>query len=79
MSAKRFPLSMLALVYMLAVVGCVNPYIRALRDLNVKGQGKKRPWIQIMATRKRLTFVVCRTCHMDIHTGQPLTQHASTA
>ena len=43
-------------------------HIRPLRDLNVKGQGKKRPWIQIMATRKRLTLVVWRTCHMDIYT-----------
>ena len=45
-------------------------HIRALRDLNVKGQGKKRPWIRIMAARKRKTLVVCQPCHVDIHAGR---------
>ena len=45
-------------------------HIRALRDLNVKGQGTKPKWVQIMAARKRKTLVVCRTCHMDIHHGR---------
>ena len=51
-------------------------HIRALRDLNVKGQGTKPKWVQIMAARKRKTLVVCRTCHMDIHHGRsnPQTQ-----
>ena len=45
-------------------------HIRALRDLNVKGQGKKRPWVQIMAARRRKTLVVCHPCHVDIHAGR---------
>ena len=45
-------------------------HIRALRDLNVKGQGTKPKWVQLMAARKRKTLVVCRTCHMDIHHGR---------
>ena len=45
-------------------------HIRALRDLNVKGQREKPQWVQIMAARKRKTLVVCRTCHMDIHHGR---------
>ena len=45
-------------------------HIRALRDLNVKGRRPKPQWVQIMAARKRLTLVVCRTCHMDIHHGR---------
>ena len=45
-------------------------HIRALRDLNVKGQREKPTWVQLMATRKRKTLVVCRTCHMDIHYGR---------
>ena len=45
-------------------------HIRALRDLNVKGQGTKPKWVQLMAVRKRKTLVVCRTCHMDIHHGR---------
>ena len=51
-------------------------HIRTLRDLNVKGQGTKPKWVQLMAARKRKTLVVCRTCHMDIHHGRsnPQTQ-----
>ena len=45
-------------------------HVRALRDLNVKGQGTKPRWVAIMAARKRKTLVVCRTCHMDIHHGR---------
>ena len=45
-------------------------HIRALRDLNVNGQGKKRPWVQIMAARRRKTLVVCHLCHVDIHAGR---------
>ena len=45
-------------------------HIRALRDLNVKGRREKSKWVQLMAARKRITLVVCRTCHMDIHHGQ---------
>ena len=45
-------------------------HVRALRDLNVKGQGEKPLWVQVMAARKRKTLVVCRTCHMNIHHGR---------
>ena len=45
-------------------------HVRALRDLNVKGQGTKPKWVQLMAARKRKTLVVCRTCHMGIHHGR---------
>ena len=45
-------------------------HIRALRDLNVKGRREKPSWVQLMAARKRITLVVCRTCHMDIHHGR---------
>ena len=45
-------------------------HIRALRDLNVKGQGEKPWWVQLMAARQRKTLVVCRTCHTDIHHGR---------
>ena len=44
-------------------------HIRALRDLNVKGQGEKPPWIQTMAARRRKTLVVCRSCHLNAHGG----------
>ena len=45
-------------------------HIHALRDLNVKGRREKPRWVQIMAARQRLTLVVCRACHMDIHHGR---------
>ena len=44
-------------------------HIRALRDLNVKGQGEKPQWVQIMAARRRKTLVVCRPCHLNAHEG----------
>ena len=44
-------------------------HVRALRDLNVKGQREKPKWVQIMAARKRKTLVVCRTCHLNAHDG----------
>ena len=44
-------------------------HVRALSDLNVKGQRKKPLCIQIMAARRRKTLVVCRPCHLTIHGG----------
>jgi group II intron reverse transcriptase/maturase len=46
-------------------------HIRALKDLE-KYPGREKPqWVQIMASRKRKTLVLCHTCHMDIHHGCP--------
>ena len=45
-------------------------HVRALRDLNVKGQGAKPKWVQLMAARRRKTLVVCHPCHVDIHAGR---------
>ena len=52
-------------------------HVRALRDLNVKGQGTKSLWVQVMAARRRKTLVVCRPCHLTVHGGnwQPRQQH----
>ncbi len=44
-------------------------HVRALRDLNVKGQRAKSLWVLVMAARKRKTLVVCRTCHLTVHGG----------
>ncbi|MCY3558437.1 MAG: reverse transcriptase domain-containing protein [Chloroflexi bacterium] len=54
-------------------------HIRALRDLNVKGQRAKPQWKQVMAMRRRKTLIVCRRCHNDIHAGrqQPQSQNES--
>ena len=45
-------------------------HVRALRDLNVRGQREKPLWIRTMAARRRKTLVVCRPCHTDIHAGR---------
>jgi group II intron reverse transcriptase/maturase len=46
-------------------------HVRALKDLN-KYTGREKPqWVQIMASRRRKTLVLCHTCHMDIHNGRP--------
>ena len=44
-------------------------HVRALRDLNVKGQRSKPTWAQVMAARRRKTLVICRPCHLTVHGG----------
>ena len=44
-------------------------HIRALRDLNAKGQGEKPKWVRVMAARRRKTLVVCRPCHLAANEG----------
>jgi hypothetical protein len=53
-------------------------HIRALKDLQRKGQQPRPFWIQVMAARQRKTLVTCRTCHADIHAGRPLRCTLST-
>jgi flagella basal body P-ring formation protein FlgA len=47
-------------------------HIRKLADLEVKGRKERPGWMKLMAARRRKTLVVCRSCHMKIHAGQPL-------
>jgi group II intron reverse transcriptase/maturase len=42
-------------------------HIRALKDLNPKGRKQPPEWVVRMASRRRKTLVVCRTCHEGIH------------
>jgi hypothetical protein len=51
-------------------------HIRALKDLKQDGRPDKPAWVKTMAARRRKTLVVCRSCHRDIHQGQPLKHHA---
>jgi len=46
-------------------------HIRALKDLNQKGRREKPRWMQVMASRRRKTLVVCWSCHMNIQHGRP--------
>jgi hypothetical protein len=45
-------------------------HVRKLADLKLKGRREKPLWIQIMASRRRKTLVVCHDCHRAIHAGQ---------
>ena len=51
-------------------------HIRALKDLQKKGQGERPRWMFIMAARRRKTLIVCRTCHEDIHAGRTTSRHS---
>jgi group II intron reverse transcriptase/maturase len=56
-------------------------HIRKLRDIKQKYQkrGKHIPnWVLAMASLNRKTLVVCRPCHLAIHSGQS-TQHTQGA
>ena len=44
-------------------------HIRKLADLKTKGKKEKPIWVQMMATRRRKTLVVCQNCHVAIHNG----------
>jgi hypothetical protein len=49
-------------------------HVRALKDLNPKGRKRPPEWVTRMASRRRKTLIVCRTCHEDVHTGRPTRQ-----
>ena len=48
-------------------------HVRHLKDLHRRreGQGPPPRWVQVMASRRRKTLVVCRECHEGIHRGDP--------
>ncbi len=49
-------------------------HIRALKTLN-KYEGREKPqWVKVMAARRRKTLVLCRTCHNELHAGQPFSK-----
>ena len=45
-------------------------HIRKLADLEQYGQANPPQWVRQMATRRRKTLVVCRSCHHDIQYGR---------
>lgn len=49
-------------------------HIRKLADLNKPGRRPQPGWMHLMATRRRKTLVVCRSCHEDIHAGRVTTR-----
>ncbi|MCY4528933.1 MAG: hypothetical protein OXD46_07925 [Chloroflexi bacterium] len=45
-------------------------YLRYADDFVLGISGPKPLWVQILAARRRLTLVVFRSCHMDMHHGR---------
>jgi group II intron reverse transcriptase/maturase len=45
-------------------------HVRHLKDLQRKGRGKPPRWVEEMVSRHRKTLIVCRACHLRIHTGR---------
>lgn len=40
--------------------------------------GRPKPeWVKRMIALKRKTFILCRTCHDDLHAGRAMTRHQS--
>ena len=46
-------------------------HIRKLTDVDKPGRKKKPRWKHKMASRRRKTLVVCKSCHINIHRGGP--------
>lgn len=45
-------------------------HIHRLADVNKPGRRNRPAWMHLMATRRRKTLVVCRSCHHDIHAAR---------
>jgi len=53
-------------------------HIRALKDIQKKGQPNPPTWVVYMTARKRKTLVLCRSCHMEVQYGLPRTRRNTT-
>ena len=49
-------------------------HIRAMKNLHERPGREKHEWVKRMIALKRKTMIVCRTCHMDIQYGRPMTR-----
>ena len=58
---------------------CEVHHIRKLSNLKQRWRGRKEKpeWVKVMIARHRKTIVVCRQCHMKIHTGKPTPKRSS--
>lgn len=45
-------------------------HVKKLKDLQKPGRKKKPFWVKRMVAMRRKTLVVCKTCHVAIHSGQ---------
>jgi len=48
-------------------------HIRKLADLYKSGRKEKPEWMKNMIARRRKTLVLCHSCHVKLHLGQPIT------
>jgi hypothetical protein len=54
-------------------------HIHKLADLNIKGRKDKPLWQQRMAAMRRKTLIVCKTCHLAIHSGKARAEWTNTS
>jgi hypothetical protein len=54
-------------------------HVRKLADLKVAGRRDRPEWMKIMASRRRKTLFVCKSCHAAIHAGRPTGTRRSVA
>lgn len=52
-------------------------HIRKLSDLQKPGRRPRPYYVQVMASRRRKTLVVCQACHNAIHAGSPTVEGRS--
>jgi group II intron reverse transcriptase/maturase len=52
-------------------------HIRKLKDLQKPGRRPRPYYVQVMASRRRKTLVVCQACHNAIHAGKPIVEGRS--
>ncbi len=45
-------------------------HIRKLSDVQKPGRRPRPYWVEVMASRKRKTMVLCKKCHDDLHAGR---------
>lgn len=45
-------------------------HVRHLKDLEREGRAARPEWVKKLAARRRKTLVVCRACHVAIHSGR---------
>lgn len=58
---------------------CEVHHIRKLSNLKQRWRGRKEKpeWVKVMIARHRKTIVVCRQCHLKIHSGKPTPKPSS--
>ena len=46
-------------------------HIKHMKTLQQKGRAPRPLWMEVMASRRRKTLILCQRCHVDVHQGHP--------